>query len=113
MSPSTTAPVIVVVEDPLIRRYVRNVLGKSGHQVMESDAQDALKLASDGSVMLKLVITNQPQVFEDLDRSVPILYLSATPDWTLASRLPNMRVLLKPFRAHELLEAVAAVTALS
>jgi hypothetical protein len=107
MSPRLSSAVIVIVEDPFIRRFVRSVLGKSGHAVMESDTQDALKLSPDS---VKLLITNQPQVFEHLGHTVPILYLSGTPDWALASRFPNLRILQKPFHAHQLLEAVGAAT---
>lgn len=77
---------------------------------MESDAQDAFKLAAEGPHSVKLLITNKPDAFEDLEHSVPILYLAASPDWELASRFSNLRVLQKPFHAHELLEAVGAAT---
>jgi len=111
MSPSSRSAAIVIVEDPFIRRFVRTILGRSGHNVMESDEKDALKLAAEGPGRVMLLITNKPAVFERLDRAVPILYLAAIPDWDLASRFTNMRVLQKPFHAHELLEAVTAVTA--
>ena len=104
---------IVIVEDPFIRRFVRSVLGKIGHTVMESDEQDALRLAAEGTASVKLLITNKPDIFACVDRAVPILYLSATPDWDLVSRFTNIRVLQKPFHAHELLAAVGAVTACS
>ena len=111
MSPRSSSGVIVIVEDPFIRRFVRSVLGRSGHHVMESDALDAYKLAAEGPGSVKLLITNKPDVFEHLEPTVPILYLAASPDWELASRFSNLRVLQKPFHAHELLEAVGAVTA--
>jgi DNA-binding response OmpR family regulator len=101
---------IVIVEDPFIRRFIRSVLGRSGHTVMESDAQKAVNLASEKPDAVKLVITNKPDVFEHLEHSVPIIYLAASPDWDLASRFSNLRVLQKPFHAHELLEAVDAMT---
>ena len=105
--------VIVIVEDPFIRRFVRSVLGRFGHEVMESDAQDALKLAAEGPGSVKLLITNKPDVFERLEHPVPILYLASFPDWELAARFTKLRVLQKPFHAHELLEAVGQVTGLS
>lgn len=110
MSPRSSTGVIVIVEDPFIRRFVRSVLGRSGHNVMESDPLDAYKLVAEGSGGIKLLITNKPDVFERLEHTVPILYLAAAPDWELASRFRNLRVLQKPFHAHELLEAVGAVT---
>lgn len=100
----------MIVEDPSIRRFVRSVLGHCGHDIVESDAQDAFRLAAEGPGSVTLLITNEPDVFERLEDAVPILYLAACPDWDLASRFSNLRVLQKPFRAHELLEAVGAVT---
>jgi DNA-binding response OmpR family regulator len=110
MAPRTSRGVIVIVEDPFIRRLVRSVLGRSGHDVVESDAQEAFRLAARGPGFVKLFITNKPDVFEHLEHTVPILYLSASPDWDLASRFKNLRVLAKPFHASELLEAVTEVT---
>jgi DNA-binding response OmpR family regulator len=110
MSPRLSSGVIVIVEDPFIQRFVRSVLGRSGHAVMETDAVDAYKMAAEGPGSIKLLITNKPDVFEHLEPVVPILYLAASPDWELASRFRNLRVLQKPFHAHELLEAVGAVT---
>jgi len=111
MSPASSPGVIVIVEDPFIRRLVRSVLGRSGHQVVESDAQDALNLAVQNPDSVKLLITNKPHVFEPLEHAVPILYLATFPDWELAARFRRLRVLQKPFHAHELLEAVGAATA--
>jgi DNA-binding response OmpR family regulator len=110
MPPRSSSGVIVIVEDPFIRRFVRSILGRLGHKIMESDAQDAFKLAAEGQGSVKLLITNKPDAFENLEPAVPIIYLAATPDWELASRFRNLRVLQKPFHAHELLEAVGAVT---
>lgn len=110
MSPPATSGAIVIVEDPFIRRMVRSVLRRSGYRVMELGEKDALKLAAEGRGSVKLVITNQPHLFEGLDSAIPILYLATLPDWDLASRLTNLRVLRKPFHAHELLEAVGAAT---
>jgi CheY-like chemotaxis protein len=113
MPPLSSTGVIVIVEDPFIRRFVRSVLGRSGHEVMESDAHDALKLAAEGPGSVKLLITNKPDVFERLEHPVPILYLATFPDWDLAARFSKLRVLRKPFHAHELLEAVGEVAGLS
>jgi DNA-binding response OmpR family regulator len=110
MSPRSSSGVIVIVEDPFIQRFVRSILGRLGHEVMETDARDAYKLAAEVPGSVKLLITNKPDAFEHLEHGVPILYLAASPDWELASRFRNLRVLQKPFHAHELLEAVGAVT---
>lgn len=110
MAPRTNTGVIVIVEDPFIRRLVRSVLGRSGHDVIESDAQEAYRLAAREPGFVKLFITNKPDVFEHLEQTVPILYLATSPDWDLASRFKKLRVLQKPFHARDLLEAVTAVT---
>src|ERR1700691_3193435 len=113
MPPLCSTGVILIVENPFIRRFVRSVLGRCGHEVMESDAQDALKLAAEGPGIVKLLITNKPDVFARLEHPVPILYLATFPDWEFAARFSKLRVLQKPFHAHELLEAVGQVTELS
>jgi DNA-binding response OmpR family regulator len=110
MAPRTRTGVIVIVEDPFIRRLVRSVLGHSGLEVIESDAQEAYTLAAREPGFVKLFITNKPDVFRQLEDTVPILYLAASPDWDLASRFKKLRVLQKPFHARDLLEAVTAVT---
>jgi hypothetical protein len=110
MSLPSSSGVIVIVEDPFIRRFVRSVLGRLGHSVMETDEKDALRLAAAGRDNVKLLITNRPDAFEDVDPGLPILYLASSPDWDLASRFSNLRVLQKPFHARELEEAVGAAT---
>ena len=48
MAPRPQSGVIVVVEEPSIRRLVKNVLGREGHEVIESDASQALRLVETG-----------------------------------------------------------------
>jgi CheY-like chemotaxis protein len=98
------------VEDPSIRRLVKNVLARIGHEVVESDAQHALHLVESGETTVKLLITNRPQAFERLDGKVPMLYLASAPDWDLAARAHKLRVLQKPFNPKDLLEAVGEIT---
>jgi len=113
MAPRTAPSVIVIVEDPFIRRFVRTVLGHSGEDVQEKNAEDAFKLAEEGQGKVKLLITNTPEAFKTFNESVPILYLAAMPDMKLASRFRNIRVLQKPFSSQELLTAVNEVTNLT
>ncbi len=110
MAPSPQSGVIIVVEDASIRRLVKNVLGREGHDVIESDAQQALRLVETGEAPVKLLITNRPQAFAHLDGFVPVLYMASTPDWELASRMRRLRVLQKPFRTKDLLQAVGEIT---
>ena len=106
MASCTQTGVIVIVEDPAIRRLVKSVLGRDGHQVLECGAEQALRYVTAGEEPVKLLITNRPQEFSELENTVPILYLTSTPDWDIARRTRQLRVLQKPFHAKDLIEAV-------
>ncbi len=110
MASCTQTGVIVIVEDPSIRRLVKSVLGRDGHQVVECGAEQAMRYVAGGEPAVKLLITNRPQEFSELDADVPILYLTSTPDWDVARRARQVRVLQKPFHAKDLLEAVGDLT---
>ncbi len=110
MAPSPHAGVILVVEEPSIRRLLKNVLERGGHEVMEIDAGRAVRLVRGLEPAVKLLITNRPERFAEIDGSVPILYLASSPDWELARRSRGVRVLQKPFHTKELLQAVEEIT---
>jgi hypothetical protein len=97
---------ILVAEDPFISSFLRTVLQRHGHQVVIGEAVRASELLRDGSVIANVVITNQPEAFLPLAGTLPLLYIAANPDPELASQFPTCRVLRKPFRNDELLEAV-------
>jgi hypothetical protein len=70
------------------------------------EAVHASELLRAGSVTANVVITNQPEAFLPLASTLPLLYIAANPDPELASQFPTCRVLRKPFRNDDLLEAV-------
>jgi hypothetical protein len=84
---------------------VRSVLERGGYEVADTDERRARSIL-DSEPAVRLIITNQPQTFEPLIGLAPILYLASEPDWDLASRIPGMRVLQKPFQTKELLAMV-------
>jgi DNA-binding response OmpR family regulator len=109
MAPTPQPGVIVIVEDPSISRLVKNVLRREGREVLVADAHQALTLMERSDSQVKLLITNRPQAFAQLDGFVPVLYLASTPDWDLAARTRGLRVLQKPFHARDLVEAVGEI----
>jgi DNA-binding response OmpR family regulator len=110
MAPRTSPGVILIVEDPSIRRLVKNVLRRGGYKAIECDVEQALRSLAGGEASVMLLITNRPEAFAYLDGSVPLLYLASAPDWELAARTRGMRVLQKPFHTKELLDAVGEIT---
>lgn len=106
--------VLVVEDEPLVRRLIARVLEGAGYEVhLTTGPKEAL-----ASVEFDLLVTDLTMpdgggrrvVREMRERhpSVPVLYLTGfTPD---PSAL-DAPVLLKPFRPHELLEAIELVLA--
>jgi CheY-like chemotaxis protein len=97
---------ILVVEDPFVSNFVRAVLQKRRHKVVISEAERASELLRQGRLRPHLVITNKPEVFLQFADALPVLYIAANPDPRLASQFANCRVLRKPFRNDDLVEAV-------
>jgi CheY-like chemotaxis protein len=97
---------ILVVEDPVIRRFVKTALGPGGRRVIESDVPHALRLLRAGSSHVYLLITNTPAVFAEFASDLRVLYLAASPDWDVAAQFRDLRVLTKPFGVAELRKAV-------
>ena len=97
---------ILVAEDPFVSSFLRTVLERHGHKVVTGEAVHASELIRQGALEANIVITNRPEAFLPLADSLPILYLAATPDPQLALQFPNCRVLRKPFRNEDLLDAV-------
>src|SRR5450755_2417395 len=101
---------IVVVEDPYIRKYLRDVLVRQGYRVVGSDAPAATEMILSRTDRVDLVITNSPASFLAFADTLPILYIAGAPDLDLASRFFCCRVLKKPFHPDHLVAAVRELT---
>jgi hypothetical protein len=97
---------ILVSEDPFVSNFLRVVLQKHGHKVVIGAVGRASELLIQGTIAPALVITNNPEAFLPFAHNLPMLYIAANPDSDLVKQFPNCRVLRKPFRNEELLEAV-------
>lgn len=109
-TPTQDSGVIVVVEDPLISRFVGKVLQRAGYPVLELDPQPALNATRNGEIRVKMLITNIPHVFAASAADVPLLYLAAEPNYFLTEGFRELRVLQKPFLPAQLLGMVNEMT---
>jgi hypothetical protein len=100
---------VVLDEDPLIERYLESLLVKKGYRIVTARNSHALELNSPDLNVL-LVITNRPGVLTMVDSEVPMVYLAASPDPKVAAQFPICRMMKKPFRAGDLLDAVDELT---
>ncbi len=100
---------IAVCEDPFVRKLVRDVLTRRGYRVIGADVDEAIEMLRSGAEQLSLVITNAPTEFMDFADSLPMLYMAAAPDETVAARFRECLTLQKPFSNQRLLEAVSAL----
>jgi hypothetical protein len=100
---------VVVVETPLICRYIRSVLTKNKLTMVDANAADAMSLMESGEAKVGLLITNRPSDFLSVAEELPLLYISSQPEHGLSGAFRQCRILRKPFGPSEL---VAAVTAL-
>jgi hypothetical protein len=105
--------VVLICENPLIEKYLDFVLGRMGRRVKLSSLRHAIEMVQSGEERIDLLITNEPAEFLPAAAHLPFLYLSATPDQTIAARFPHVRVLQKPFRTAELVDAVNDLTSAS
>jgi len=97
---------IVLIEDPVVRKFLRNVLERHGFRVVEATPRSARDLANLSGPDIALVITNTPGSFLPFAERIRIVYVAACPDYALASLFRSCRVLQKPFHPDKLLEAV-------
>jgi len=105
-TPASPTGVIVVVEDPLVSRFVGKVLERAGYPVLEMDPQPALEATRTGEVSIRILITNIPHVFAATAAEVPVLYLAAEPNRELMDGYRRLSVLQKPFLPAQLLNLV-------
>lgn len=97
---------VVLVEDPLIRRYVRSVLAHRKRAVVDANASDAVDLVRSGESKVCLLITNRPGEFLPFAQDLPVLYVSSKPEQNLATAFRACRTLSKPFSPDALAAAV-------
>lgn len=111
MFSNTNNGVILIVEEASIGRLVKRMLAREGRNAIETDAAQALDFIARGDCRVKLVITNQPKAFAELNGIAPVLYLTSAPDLEVADHVFRVRILRKPFKTKDLLRAVAELTA--
>ncbi len=99
--------IVAVIEDPFIRKLLRDILTRHGYQVVEYTAPHVAKLLRSGAEQINLIITNTPGEFLTFADAIPVLYLAAAPDPELAACFRRCRCIRKPFLAEELLTAIA------
>lgn len=97
---------LVVVEDQMISRLVRTVLRKHGYPVVVSDPAEAVSLLGLDEPFPGILATNSPAIFLRFAETVPLLYLSSSPDPELEAVFRHCRVVRKPFVPADLVRAV-------
>jgi len=104
------AGIIAVIEDPFIRKLVRDILKPHGYVVREAPVENALRMLGEGPEHVNLLITNRPAEFLAWCEVLPLLYLAAAPEPELAARFKRCLMLRKPFHPDELVAAVARLS---
>jgi DNA-binding NtrC family response regulator len=107
---ATAQGAIVVVEDPYIRKYLRDLLTRYGYRVVGPETHRAIEMLRSEAEQVDLVITNSPVDFLPFADTVALLYIAGAPDFELASRFFCCRVLQKPFHPEHLVAAVRQLT---
>ena len=97
---------ILIVEAPIVQKFLRTVLEREGYESVEAGPQAALELIKLSRPPVGLLITNSPGIFLPFAEQVPLIYIAACPDLDLAARFRTCRVLQKPFHPGEFLQAV-------
>lgn len=103
-------PIVAVIEDPFIRKLLRDILTRHGYRIVESTARQVGDLLRTGVGHIDMVITNTPGELLEFAGELPVLYLAACPDPDLAARFRCCRAVKKPFLAERLLTALAELT---
>ncbi|HUI57117.1 MAG TPA: hypothetical protein VLY04_19210 [Bryobacteraceae bacterium] len=105
-----TTPVVLVAEDPFVGSFLRTLLQRRGYKVVNAQASHGMELMLAGDIRAALVITNTPEAFLPLADEIPLLYIAAAPDLSLAARFASCRVLRKPFHSDDLVRAVGELS---
>ncbi len=114
-----TGRILLVEDDPMVRRLAHRILGRSGFEVLEAaDAAAALEVAATLAEPPDLLLTDVvmpglsgPELFESLSRRWPdlaVLFISGyptetTPEFDLSDGAKSLR---KPFTAAALIRKV-------
>jgi PAS domain S-box-containing protein len=117
--PGTGSGTILLVEDdPGVRRFARRVLKQAGYQVLEAHSgTDAIRLAKTEAVQLLLTDVVMPEMSGPevasaltlLNPGIRVLFMSGHTDKGIVRHgvlEPDVRLLAKPFAADGLLRAV-------
>jgi len=97
---------VLVVDDPYVRSFVRTLLERHGYKVIATDLASGLELVSTGGTQIDVLITNQPAAFAGHSRDLPLVYIAAFPEESLALPFHRRRLLSKPFAPQQLLQAL-------
>jgi DNA-binding NtrC family response regulator len=106
----STAATVLVAEDPFINNFLRTVLQRHGHKVVVTDYSQGSDLMRAGGVKADVIVTNKPEAFLPFAENFPMVYIAANPDPAVALHFHACRVLRKPFRYEDLLDAVEDLT---
>jgi len=114
--------VVVVDDEPAVRRMMVNALRRAGYQVREAESADAALRLLEFAPGLDALVSdvrmpgmNGPELHAQIERlhgPVPVLFVTGHPETQLEEH-PGTRVLLKPFRATALVEALAPLVGAS
>lgn len=121
-SSAGTASILVCEDEAAVRRIIRRLLRREGHEVLEaSDGEEGLRRARAHEGRLDLLLTDviMPRMkgpelvrkLRDERPGLPVIYMSGhTADESLQdSGVGHVELLEKPFRPDQLLERVNAV----
>lgn len=116
------AKILVIDDEPAVRRAICQMLTRGGHQILEAadgiDGLDVARASRPDAVITDIMMPNKEgiETIRELRKDVPdlpILVISGNPGSQLylqmATLLGAHSALAKPFRASELLDAVAAM----
>jgi len=101
--------VVLIIEDAFIRKFLRCALARAGFRPLELEAPVAADFLRSGGAPVKALITNKPQACVEWASQIPLVYTTSCPDPDATRGFTRIRVLQKPFDAHQLLEAVNEV----
>jgi hypothetical protein len=107
MPQKTALGCALIVEDPMIQRFVGGILKRERYAAVETGLEQALLTLRDAPESVSLLITNVPAHFLEFAETVPLIYVATSPDPALANRFRCCRTLRKPFRPGDLASCAA------